>query len=399
MHHFPFHISDFALATQRFTPEQIGVFLALLMEYYKTEKPLPADVEELCFMSGAMTAASKKAVEFVLKRCFVLNSEGTHYHQRRADRELENYRKACRQNLFAIICKHWEKVNKGYPKPTFEEFTKNPARYYDADTRRLRALTGRKDLVLESEADGNTAEIPEGSQPRTSNQDPVSNNQCTPVVPTGTPTIEALAEAIYALYPRKVGKTAALKAIEKVLKAGTITELELQERVRAYSTATAKWSQQDKTYIPNPSTWFNQGRYMDDPATWIRDPASARKKEEGVLFGSEKKEGADGPEWDWQRFAIDGLGMSGVLPWPDLLDRVRAYILSEYEILPPPEKKKWGAGAPRFECPTPCDWRVVWAEIYGELPCPETWDGVLDVGRRQILARIEEKKRKGGAGQ
>lgn len=53
-------------------------------------------------------------------------------------------------------------------------------------------------------------------------------------------------------------------------------------------------------------------------------------------------------------------------------------------------KKRQGARG--FECPVPCDWRVVWAEVYGELPCPETWEGVADVARKQIVARIEEKK-------
>jgi len=316
MHHFPFHISDFALATQRFTPEQVGVFVALLMEYYKTEKPLPADVEELCFMTGAMTASAKKAVEFVLRRCFVLNSERTHYHQRRADRELENYRKSCRQNLYAIICKHWEKVNRGYPKPTFAEFTESPARYYDADTKRLRALTGRKDLVLSSEDDGNTAPLPDASQPRTNIHDPISKNQCTPVVPTGTPSIEAVAEAIYALYPVKVGRTKAIAAIVKVLKAGKITELELQRIVRAYAEATSRWEPQDKTFIPHPSTWFNQGRYMDDPATWTREPAGPAKKERGAagpvagpsetLFAG-GKEAVAAPE-GWERAMVDLFG-------------------------------------------------------------------------------------------
>ncbi len=42
------------------------------------------------------------------------------------------------------------------------------------------------------------------------------------------------------------------------------------------------------------------------------------------------------------------------------------------------------------------DWRLVWAEVYGELPCPELWAGVSDAARREICEKIEAKKKKGG---
>ena len=38
----------------------------------------------------------------------------------------------------------------------------------------------------------------------------------------------------------------------------------------AYAAATAQWCQADKQFIPNPATWFNQGRYSDDQTTWQR---------------------------------------------------------------------------------------------------------------------------------
>lgn len=343
MHHFPFHISDFAQATARFTPEQVGVFLALLMEYYKTEKPLTSDVDELCFLAGAMTSGGKKAVEFVLKRCFVLNHDGSAYHQRRCDREIEAYRGRCVQNSYAILCRHWEKVNRGHAKPTFEKFQANPSRYYDAATGRILVVTGRNDLVLEPNDDGNTGWLQTGSQPQSTIHDPVTTIQDTPIVPKGTvttglPDFDKLAEAVYALYPRKVGKAAAIKAIVKVLKNGTITELELQTRVKRYAEAVAKWSEQDRTYIPNPSTWFNQGRYDDDPNTWIREPVENREKKKG--------------------------GAAAELSFSD---------------------------APTVDDVAPPDWRLMWEELFSG-PCPETWADVPDVNKKQIRAYAASKK-------
>jgi hypothetical protein len=76
------------------------------------------------------------------------------------------------------------------------------------------------------------------------------------------------AAAIYAAYPRKVGKQAAIRAIRLALKVKTAAAL--LERVAAYAAATARWPAQDRQYIPHPATWFNQGRYDDAPEEWER---------------------------------------------------------------------------------------------------------------------------------
>ncbi len=105
------------------------------------------------------------------------------------------------------------------------------------------------------------------------------------------------AEDVYAAYPRKVGKQAALKAIQKAVKAmsgkaipaelmrelfkshplgATITGWDyLLNRTKAYASATARWPAADKKYIPHPATWYNRGSYDDDPKEWERgNPAT-----------------------------------------------------------------------------------------------------------------------------
>jgi hypothetical protein len=72
------------------------------------------------------------------------------------------------------------------------------------------------------------------------------------------------AEEIYAAYPRKVGKPAALKAIAKALKE---TDADLLELTRAFAKAV---EHDNPDYIPHPATWFNQARFNDDPATWSK---------------------------------------------------------------------------------------------------------------------------------
>ena len=160
---------------------------------------------------------------------------------------------------------------------------------------------------------------------------------------TGLPDFEKLAEAIYAIYPKKVGKTAALKAIVKVLKSGSITELELQAAVRSYAAAVAKWPEQDKTFVPHPATWFNQGRYADDPATWIRDSDSNRQNS-----AEKKKGGAAEPS-------------ESMLP-----------LLND-------EPEGWGA---------------VWLELYS-FPPPRKWSQVPEANRADVREALQKKK--GGA--
>ena len=79
----------------------------------------------------------------------------------------------------------------------------------------------------------------------------------------------ANAEKLYQLYPRKVGHLAALKAIQKAEKEKGFGFL--LEAVKAYALAVSKWPLRDRQYIPHPATWFNQGRYDDDRATWQRN--------------------------------------------------------------------------------------------------------------------------------
>lgn len=341
MHHFPFHISDIDHQTARLTLEQFGGLVRLWMAYLKGEIGPSSLPDDLDFLTGARTTSERRSVQDVIKRFFTICEEKKTLQSVFCEHVIEDYRAAGVQSRYANLCRHWEKANKGQPKPTFEEFAVNPDSWFETDTGRVRKVTGRKPLVLVSESEDSPNLLPPPSQPITNNQEPITIG--TPIVPKGTvttglPDFDKLAEAVYALYPRKVGKAAAIKAIVKVLKNGTITELELQTRVKRYAEAVAKWSEQDRTYIPNPSTWFNQGRYDDDPNTWIREPVENREKKKG--------------------------GAAAELSFSD---------------------------APTVDDVAPPDWRLMWEELFSG-PCPETWADVPDVNKKQIRAYAASKK-------
>jgi uncharacterized protein YdaU (DUF1376 family) len=352
MHILPLHISDFFQATARFSPEQKGVYLDLLLEYYKTEKPLPAALEDLEFLCGISTPKHKAALRFVLKRCFLFDETANVYRQKRADEEIEKYRVSCIQTRYAILCRHWPAVNKEHAKPTYEQFAENPSRYFDDATRRVRIVTGRNPLVLEPYGDGSTGDPAPEYVPVSDIQNPVSNS--TPVVHKGTPTIEGVAEAIYALYPRKEGRKKALVAIVKALKSGRVTELELQAKVREYAACVAEWSEQDRAnFVPHPATWFNQERWMDDPAFWRKDTANSTPGG----FGRQKNGGG-----------------AAVAP------------LTEDDIL-------LGAGQALAE---PEGWRLILVGQYAAT-CPEEWADVPRNLQLELIDLAEQAKNRGGA--
>lgn len=91
---------------------------------------------------------------------------------------------------------------------------------------------------------------------------------------------KAIAE-IYAAYPKKVGKPAAMKAIAKALLA--VDSPTLLQKTSDFATAVAAWPVEDRRFVPHPATWFNQERYNDDPAEWTRSqPANFTASRNGA---------------------------------------------------------------------------------------------------------------------
>lgn len=86
---FNLHIGDFAKKTMHLTHEERGIYLSLLMRYYDTEQPLPADTDAVARLACVRNADAMQAVCAVLDEFFVLMDDG--WHSKRADAEIEKY--------------------------------------------------------------------------------------------------------------------------------------------------------------------------------------------------------------------------------------------------------------------------------------------------------------------
>ena len=76
--------------------------------------------------------------------------------------------------------------------------------------------------------------------------------------------VSAQTEELYSIYPKQVGKPAALRAIQRALANHPFDFL--LDRAQLY----AKTCNSPTEFTPNPSTWYNQARFNDNPATWRR---------------------------------------------------------------------------------------------------------------------------------
>jgi hypothetical protein len=100
---------------------------------------------------------------------------------------------------------------------------------------------------------------------------------------TTEPPIEAQAAEVYAAYPLKVGKPAALRAIRAAIGKHGFDFVKL----RTVAFAAARGA--DKEFLAHPSTWFNQERYNDDPSTWIRSAAPPKPSRNDGTFNAGKE--------------------------------------------------------------------------------------------------------------
>lgn len=128
---------------------------------------------------------------------------------------------------------------------------------------------------------------------------------------TSSTDVEAAFAEFYDAYPRKVGRKDALKAFEKALK--DVPAEKLIEASRRYAADPNQPA--DKSKIPHPATWLNQGRWDDEPLPQRLD--QIRLPEPGEHLPSSEVERLIGPDywspgpapegftedeaWEWER--------------------------------------------------------------------------------------------------
>jgi len=103
--------------------------------------------------------------------------------------------------------------------------------------------------------------------------------------------IDARADSIFNVYPRRQGGEAGKIAITKAIAQDGFERV--LEGTTEYASAVARWShsrrvsQSGSSLIPLPATWFGNRCYLDDPKYWWEGTGKAEKDEKQAVLLSE----------------------------------------------------------------------------------------------------------------
>lgn len=112
MNYFELHVGDYEAATAHLSMLEDAAYGRMLRIYYRTERPLPADIKQVCRLVRAVSKPERDAVQTVLGEFFFLQDDG--WHQARCDAELISYaamepeREAKKANEEARLKRHRE---------------------------------------------------------------------------------------------------------------------------------------------------------------------------------------------------------------------------------------------------------------------------------------------------
>ena len=211
MNYYKFHIGDYRSGTAHLTNEEDLCYRRLIDMYYDTENEIPLETEWVAKRIRVET----EIVDSVLNDMFQRTENGW-FHER------------CAAELADM--QHRAEVNKanggkgGRPSKKRKKPNGNPL------GSELKPTVGNGLWVM-----GNKEGECEGD------------------------SVISKAELIYQQYPKKVGKD---KAIESIIKAlGKVPFDTLMTSVKEYAKSR---DGEDRKFTPNPSTWFNQGRWQDE---------------------------------------------------------------------------------------------------------------------------------------
>lgn len=96
---------------------------------------------------------------------------------------------------------------------------------------------------------------------------------------TASPS-ESCFERFWSVFPKKVGKGAALSAWGKIKRPSETVELIVT--ALKWQTCSQQWLKDNGAYIPHPATYLNQQRWLDEPSSAL---AGSSNRHTGFGFG------------------------------------------------------------------------------------------------------------------
>lgn len=109
MKYYVWHIGDYATSTRHLSWDEDIAYRRMIDLYHQTEKPLPADLDQLCKIIGASTECQRNAVAYVSQCFFTANAE--RLYNKRCDEDIKKY-KSRSTNAKESAAKRWIRKEK-----------------------------------------------------------------------------------------------------------------------------------------------------------------------------------------------------------------------------------------------------------------------------------------------
>lgn len=214
MHYYQFNIGNYRRDTQHLSLLEHGIYRLLLDQYYLTEKPINANALRLICVRNAddVQTAMRLLSEF-----FQEVEPGEFVHQ------------GC------------DKVIDKFKEKSLKASTSAKTRW-DAN-------------AMRTHSEGNA-----NHKPITINQEPITNNQVKPKPTADKSALDDGFETFWKAYPRKTGKGYAATVWAK-----TKPPKDLILRALSWQSDSEQWRKDGGQFVPNPATYLNQKRWLDEP--------------------------------------------------------------------------------------------------------------------------------------
>jgi len=213
VHYYKRNLGDYAKKAGRLSMLQHGAYTLLIDSCYDREQ-FPT-LDEAIEWTWASTTEEIEAVKFVLSRFFKLGEDGQYVQDRILQELLEYHAKADKNKTIAI----------------------------ERETKRKQNDTNRAQVVNESSPN---------HKPLTNNHKPLTN-----IKPIRANALDDGFNEFWNAYPIKTGKGAAEKSWKKEK-----PNIDLVLNALVWQQDSKKWLD---GFIPNPSTYINQKRWLDEP--------------------------------------------------------------------------------------------------------------------------------------
>jgi uncharacterized protein YdaU (DUF1376 family) len=226
MNFYPMHIGDYAAHTGHLSEMEDLAFRRMIDVYYLNEEPLPVDINKIAKLIRMRSHC--ESIKAVLDDFFWLDDDG--WHNKRCDEELLKMTSK-RQKASESASARWGKAQQ------------NQGDIFN-DANAMRTHSEGNATNTNTNTNTNTKQHHNGAVDKS----PVDNSM-------------ELFELFWYHYPKKVGKEAARKAWKKLKPDGFLCEQ--MNTALAWQKQSDQWQKDGGQFIPNPSTYLNQGRWLD----------------------------------------------------------------------------------------------------------------------------------------